>query len=67
MASHRKLVGYPDNAAATAAASAAQLNSQRQSPYRVWQCARCYRWHAAPWIGHAHYAEVDAMLQGTSA
>lgn len=58
MASHDDLVGYPSNDTATAATNAAQAASPRLTPYRVWHCAMCHRWHAAPWIGNSHHPET---------
>lgn len=61
MVGHDALVGYPSNAAATAAAHAAQAECTRQVPYRVWQCAACQLWHAVPWNGHAHHPEIEPI------
>lgn len=58
MASHHDLVGYPNNDTATAAAHAAQAEDDRETPYRVWQCALCDQWHAAAWIGNGHHSEI---------
>lgn len=66
MAGHKGLLRYSNNRAATAAAYAAQAVSPERTPYRVWQCAVCSQWHAAPWLTHAHDPEVDSPPLGTS-
>lgn len=58
MASHNDLVGYPNNATATAAAHRTQAETNGQSPYRVWRCAICSQWHAGPWTSHLHDPEL---------
>lgn len=65
MGGHKGLLGYSDNAAATAAADAVQAMSEERTPYRVWQCTLCYQWHAAPWANHGHDPEVDSTPGGT--
>lgn len=60
MGGHKGLLGYSDNAAATAAAYAVQAVSEERIPYRVWRCALCCQWHAAPWIKHGHDPEVGS-------
>lgn len=66
MSSHNELVGYPNNDTATAVAHAEQAESDRETPYRVWQCAICDQWHAASWIGHGHHPEVTAAPLSTT-
>lgn len=58
MASHDDLVGYPNNATATAAAHRTQAEANQEMPYRVWRCAICGQWHAGSWAGHSHDPEV---------
>lgn len=59
MTGHDQLVGYRDNAAATAAVHMVQAERDRQTPYRVWQCVTCHKWHAGAWIEHAHEPELE--------